>query len=347
MAAEFIAPSIASSLMLRSPWIPLTTGLSIVALGGVFALFIPETLHQEPVDGLMEPVEELSDSSSGLSTVSPPPVKRSLLYKFKKNFISTFDTLRVYASSTLFILIATFLTELFGRQIIDLVMRYISKRFSWSLAQTGFLLSLRALINVILFLAILPGVSYILTSSSSTAYSLPGFRFNLSTASKDIILARFSLVVQITGLFLLAVSAFSSPIGYANQESILPLILAIGGVIVYTLGMGFSAFCRSLISTLVDREHIARLYAVLSIIDTVGTSITGPALAWLYSWGLKLSRKGERNGYLGLPYWGAMVLTAIAGGGIMWVKAPERKDDTVEEENIRTAESDLQAELLM
>lgn len=347
MVAEFISPSVASSLMLRSPWIPLIAGMGILIWGGLFMVFVPETLHKKPVNGSMEHVAELSDSSSSSSAASTSPMKRSLFYRFKTNFVSTFDTLRVYASPILFVLIATFLIQLFSRQVIDLVLRYISKRFSWSLAQTGFLLSLRALINVVLFLAILPGVSFILTSSSKTVYSIPGLRFNLSTASKDIVLARFSLIIQITGTFMLALSAFSSAIGSSNQESLFPLILAIGGLVVYTLGMGFSAFCRSLISTLVDQEHIARLYAVLSVIEIIGASINGPALAWLYSWGLKLSRKGERNGYLGLPFWGAMVLTAIAGGGIMWVKSPERKGDSVEEENIRTAESDLQTELLM
>jgi len=347
MAAEFISPSVASSLMLRSPWIPLVAGMGILILGGLFMVFVPETLHKKPVNGSMERVAELSDSSSGSSAASASPMKRSLFYRFKTNFVSTFDTLRVYASPILFVLIATFLIQLFSRQVIDLVLRYISKRFSWSLAQSGFLLSLRALINVVLFLAILPGVSFILTSSSKTVYSIPGLRFNLSTASKDIVLARFSLIIQITGTFMLALSAFSSAIGGSDQESLFPLVLAIGGLIVYTLGMGFSAFCRSLISTLVDQEHIARLYAVLSVIEIIGASITGPALAWLYSWGLKLSRKGERNGYLGLPFWGAMVLTAIAGGGILWVKSPERKGDGVEEENIRAAESDLQTELLM
>ncbi len=333
--------------MLRSPWIPLIIGFGIVMFGGVFMIFVPETLHKNSINGSTEADAELSDSLSGSSAMSISPMKYSLLEKFKKNFISTFDTLRVYASPTIFVLVATFSIQLFSRQIIDLVMRFISKRFSWSLAQTGFLLSLRALINVILFLAILPGVSYILTSSPSAAYSIPSLRFNLSTASKDLILARFSLVVQIIGVLLLALSAFSSPIGDSSQDNILPLILAIAGIIVYTLGMGFSAFCRSIISALVDQEHIARLYAVLSIIDTVGASITGPALAWLYSWGLKLSRKNQQNGYLGLPFWGAMLLTAMAGGGIMWLKVPERKDDNVEDENIRIAESELQTELLM
>jgi hypothetical protein len=333
--------------MLRSPWIPLFAGIGILIFGGLFMVFVPETLHQKLVNGSMESVEELSDSSSASSAASASPKKRSLLHKFKTNFVSTFDTLRVYASPILFILLATFLIQLFGRQIVDLVLRYISKRFSWSLAQIGFLLSLRALINIVLFLLILPGISYFLTSSSQSAYSIPGLRFNLSTTSKDLVLARFSLIIQIIGVFLLAMSAFSSPIGDSDLQSVFPLILAIGGLIIYTLGMGFSAFCRWLIATLVDQEHIARLYAVLSVIDTVGASITGPVLAWLYSWGLKLSRKGQRNGYLGLPFWGAIVLTAIAGGGIMWIKAPERKDESTREDNIRTAESELQTELLM
>jgi hypothetical protein len=165
--------------------------------------------------------------------------------------------------------------------------------------------------------------------------------------SKDLILARISLIIQIIGTFLLALSAFPSPIGDSNQESPLPITLAIGGLVIYTLGLGFQTFCRSLITTLVDQQHVARLYTVISVIDTLGSSITAPGLAWLYSWGMRLSREGTANSYLGLPFWGAMLFTAIAGGGVMWVKISERKEESPEVDISRIVEDEVRAELLM
>jgi hypothetical protein len=159
------------------------------------------------------------------------------------------------------------------------VLCYISKRFKWSLVQTGLLLSLQALINIILFLAILSGISYILTSLSRSAYSILGLCFHLSTTSKDLILVCISLIIQITDAFLLAVSAFPSAISDSGQETVIPITLAIGGLVIYTLGLGFENFCRSLITTLVDQQHVVRLYAVMSVIDTLGSSITAPGLA--------------------------------------------------------------------
>lgn len=327
MVAGFFSPAIASSLMRRSPWIPLLAGLGILIFSGMFVIFVPETLNRKPINGSIEPVSEILGFSSSPSSLSTSQTAYSLSPKLRKNFVNTWETLQAYASKPLVLLLTTFLIHLLGSQLIELLLRYFSKRFSWSLAQTSFILSLRALINIVLFLVILPGISYILTSSPKTKDSITCFRFNLSTSTKDLALARISLIIQIAGAFFLALSAFPFFIGGSHQETILAAVLAITGLVVYTLGMGFHGLCRSLITTLVDQQHVARLYAVISIIDTLGSSITALGLAWLYSLGMRLSRKSEANGYLGLPFWGTMLITALAGGGVMWFRMPERKAD--------------------
>lgn len=83
------------------------------------------------------------------------------------------------------------------------------------------------------------------------------------------------------------------------------------------------------------------------MIDNLGSSITAPALAWLYSWGMRLSRNGAANGFLGLPFWGAILFTTIAGSGVLWVKFPERKGESPNEDDTRIVEGEVQARLLM
>jgi hypothetical protein len=281
--AELVAPTVASFLMAKSPWIPLILGLGVLIFGTSLIMFIPETIHLRPseTEGLAP------DSSSGHS-------KRGKTDYFTAIKTQTLDAFkRIYESSTvlhslpILLLLITFITEPVGRQASDLSIRYISKRFSWTLRQTGFLASLRALVNIILLLGILPALSYYLTE-----------RLHFSSQTKDLSLARYSAVMLFIGSLIFA----SSPnIG-----------LAIIGLVIYTLGGGFVSLTRSLITTLVDKEHIARLYAAIAVVEVISSLAAGPSLAALYAAGLKL--KGP---WLALPYF-ALATICFTGGFGVW-----------------------------
>jgi membrane protein YqaA with SNARE-associated domain len=81
------------------------------------------------------------------------------------------------------------------------------------------------------------------------------------------------------------------------------------GLIVYTLGTGFPPIIRSLVTFLVESHHesktsdIARLYALISVLEGIGSLLAGPGMAWAF-------QLGER--WLGLPYGLAAMLFAIA-----------------------------------
>jgi hypothetical protein len=276
MAAEVFAPSIASALMLRDPWIPMFIGNAVVVLGSACMIFVPETFNRKPVNGSVE----MTNIDSNSSSCSSPDLKHPILSRIRATCFEIIDNIRTHASIPVLLLLATFFSQLLSRQTFDLIMRYISKRFSWTLAKTSFLLSLRASssrcelpplvasfllslragINVILFVAVLPFLSRILTSSLRMPGRFPTFNFNLSTSSKDLLLARLSLLLYALGAPFLGLSAFPSLIGDSDKETFLPITIAITGLIVYTLGMGYSAFCRSLVTTLVDQRHVARPY---------------------------------------------------------------------------------------
>lgn len=240
--------------------------------------FVPETVRQKPN----------SDSRDTTINSEESPKSLTVLSKLKSDFIANIDALRRTASISLVLLLLTFLIQLQGQPAVDLTQRYISKRFSWTIAQTGPLISLRALINLILFLAILPLVSHILTSPTKNRYVPQALRFNLSTQAKDLLLARLSIILQIVGVSFVGLSAFRSPAGSDDGETAFPILLAIMGLIVFTFGTGFSALCRSLITALVDEQHVARLYSIIAVVETIGSLIMAPMLAGLYAWGLRL-----------------------------------------------------------
>jgi len=282
--AELIAPSVASFLMAKSPWIPLLVGLSTLVFGTGLILLIPETLNRRvSADGL------IPDSSFKHSAARKD--KSSIFSATKDQIIDAFK--RVYEATTvlhslpILLLLITFIADPVSGFALDLSLRYISKRFGWELRQTAFLLSLRAFISLALLLAILPGWSFYLTE-----------RLHFSSKAKDLSLARYSATLLVIGALIFATS---------------PTIgLTITGLVIYTLGGGFGSLSRALITTMVDKEHIGRLYSAIAVVEIVTNLAAGPSMAGLYAVGLKL--KGP---WLALPFY-ALTLTVFMAGLGVW-----------------------------
>lgn len=282
LAAELFAPSVASALMIRSPWIPLILGQCLIILGGSFAIFIPETVHLRisPTSGMLvkAPQSKRDLSPSG-------KIDRTSFYTTAKSKI--LDSLQQIRSATsvlhslpIVLLLLTFVSAPFAKQSVDLSVRYISKRFAWKLREAGLLLSLRAFINIILLFAILPLLSKLLMEY-----------FNFSSRRKDLFLSKISIVILGIGGVMIA----SPTIG-----------MTITGLIVWTLGTGFPSLTRSLITTLVDKQHIARLYSMIAVCETLAALISGPMLNGLYSLGIN---KG--GSWIGLPFYCLSVICAL------------------------------------
>jgi hypothetical protein len=82
-------------------------------------------------------------------------------------------------------------------------------------------------------------------------------------------------------------------------------------MMVWTLGTGFGSLARSLITTFVDKEHVARLYAAVAVVESCAALAAGPTLPALYSLGLKL--KGP---WVGLPFFCLAVISFVSGLGV-------------------------------
>jgi hypothetical protein len=93
------------------------------------------------------------------------------------------------------------------------------------------------------------------------------------------------------------------------------------GLVVYTLGTGFVPVVRSLITSLAESHHasetsdIGRLYAVIAVMEGVGSLVAGPGMAIAFRAGMKI---GEA--WLGLPFLVATLLFGGVAGVLFWVK---------------------------
>jgi len=290
--------------MTRSPWIPYFLGLVVLAAGASGIILVPENMTPRVTPSPSS--FSLTGTEQDLDGQAPSTLVGRLCHIAKRRYANFHAATSILHSPAILLL---------QIQAISLCVRYVSKRYSWTISEANFLQSLRAGVNIFLLLAILPLLSHFLTSTpkSNTATSrlshvLRPFQCGLPTRNKDLILARVSLAFLIMGFALLAFS---------------PTVpLAITSMVVFTLGTGFSSLCRSLITTLVDQQHVGRLYAAISVVETVGGFAGGPILAGLFAWGLRMSGRGDGPGsdlWMGAPYWGLSIMCLVTGSSVLFV----------------------------
>jgi hypothetical protein len=81
----------------------------------------------------------------------------------------------------------------------------------------------------------------------------------------------------------------------------------------YTLGTGFTPAARSLVTTMVDPSHVGLLYTTISVLDTLGGLVAGPAVSFAFRKGLRLG-----GPWIGLPFLvSAGLFVAVAA--VVWV----------------------------
>ncbi|KAJ4367023.1 hypothetical protein N0V83_007553 [Neocucurbitaria cava] len=143
-----------------------------------------------------------------------------------------------------------------GKQALHILLQYVSKRFSVSIAEAGMLFSIKAVVVIVLYLAILPGLQRGLHGSQSKI---------------TIRIARASIVFLTVGVAMM---------GLAWNVSVL-----IPGLVIYALGFGFPITVRSLLSTLATTHDlpIPVVFSGMAIFETAGSFIGATALTGAFT----------------------------------------------------------------
>ncbi|KAI0471545.1 major facilitator superfamily domain-containing protein [Xylariaceae sp. FL0804] len=282
LVADLFVPPLASFLMSKDPWIPLLLAVLCQSICVVIALGVPETLPL-PDDALSSGVcstsSTIASSSDADGLFKPGSEWKSRIQQFRQSFDF------VIRDASVFALVFTFLISKVGRQATNVLFQYVSKKYGWTLSQAGLLVSLRAGVNIALFTVILP--------------FMINFAFkNASAPSRDLWIGKISIVLLMMGAFIM----------FASETAVLMCI----GLVISALGMGFAPIIRSLVTFLVESHHasstsdIGRLYALISVMEGVGSLVSGPAMAWAFGAGMELGRD-----WLGLPFGIAGLLFAL------------------------------------
>lgn len=291
MIGNLGSPIIAGWMMERTgPWPVMWISLFGFATVGYAIHLIPET----------RPAAQASlDTMTDESTISTAAHYRP---RQLKEFLSLIKL------PSLVLLLVTMLT-LFPITLstYQFMIIFASRRYQISTSQTGFLSFFYGFSVIVVIIAILPGVSKLL-SSPKTPKAL---RFSNSN-KRDLFLARVSSVILLLGSLCLAVS---------------PNVSAFtGGLVLLSLGSGWGSYARSLCALYVDSAHRTQLYSITSLIETAGMIYAQPMLAGLFGLGMDLG-----GFWIGLPYLGCVCFCAASLGLLLLVRlpAPEGGDNHV------------------
>jgi hypothetical protein len=105
------------------------------------------------------------------------------------------------------------------------------------------------------------------------------------------------------------------------------------GLIITTLGTGYTLLTRSLLTSLVEKHHIATLYNTMAVLETIGTVVAGPIMAGTFRWGLEMG-----GGWIGMPFLCAGVMFGTAAVVVWIVRLGKGRGDEEEESGLGQSE---------
>ncbi|PGH19271.1 hypothetical protein AJ80_04138 [Polytolypa hystricis UAMH7299] len=293
MASDFVSSLATSWLMRYNPWVPMFIGWSLVVIGLLPAFALPETMESLPMkkeSGYDYELEQLRSDSEDTSTPTEETYKHTGgLHGLKAKIQSKLAPFAfIYSNRHLLILLSSFVVYRLSRGTYWFLVQYISNRYGWTIADANLLVSLKSILTVALFVAILPGISWVLVS-----------RLHYHIREKDLILAKASIIFLLAGTLTMGIAP--------------SIVFMIIGLVVQTLGIGFVFLTRSLATTMVSRDQTARLYTFIEILQGLGLIIASPLMTSFFTVGL------EAGGFwVGLPWIIAAVLFGITAA-LLWI----------------------------
>ncbi|PTU19621.1 hypothetical protein P175DRAFT_0503160 [Aspergillus ochraceoroseus IBT 24754] len=324
MGADFVSSAASSWLMVLNPWIPLLIGYSVVIVGMLFALSLPETKNAFPARATEPPTEvELGhlspdgdtkglsggklaeDSRSGSDDTEDPTFatgakKRPFLASLRmviRSYLTPYAF--IFRARRILLLLTAFLVYRLSRGSSWFLIQYISTRYNWTLAEANFLISFKPALTIPLFLLILPMISrYLLRTMKSN--------------KKDLLLARASIIFLAVGTLGIGLSP--------NIAMLIPSLL------IQTSGSGFVYLTRSLVTTLVHREETARLFTVIEVLQSIGNVIASVSITTVFQIGLELG-----GPWIGIAWMMTATAFCLVGVAIWTFRVPSVAHDKLDD----------------
>lgn len=296
-------------MMTYSVWMPILVSPAIMSLGGLLVCVVPETLEtrQRLFNNVRRKVTPNIPTgpllSCGAFTSSPEAsVTPSRWSRLRESVSSTIHMLK--CCDIIALIPAASLTIPVATVTIGIMLRYIPIRYSWTLDQTGMVLGVRTGLNILVLLIFLPVLSNSLLSRQDDR-------------DRDMVLARISALLLVAGQAVFACAP--------------NVATACAGLVVLTLGTGLPSLCRAVLTRLVGRESVGRLFGVLAACEMAGFLCCGVGFGAVFQAGLGrgLGPGGEpqSDGWLSLVFYVATVVYVLCASLLWLVRKAFGRDD--------------------
>ncbi|EXJ67441.1 uncharacterized protein A1O5_09454 [Cladophialophora psammophila CBS 110553] len=286
--SKVIGPVVAATLMRFDPWLAVYLGLALLVITVMLVATVPETIHLQAAAGHDGAGAHQEDQIAA----SPIESQRGNSSTWRQ--LNLRRLIKVWSDWRLVFIAITYPFRLVCYALSDLLQRYVSDRYGWTLADATLIYSLQAVGAGLVLFTLLPMIS-----------ARIDVRYAFSAIQKNVVLSRASL-------FVLAV-AFAV-IGLAPHPAVMVV-----GLLLETLSTGFPATLRALATALIDADDKGRVFSVLAIAETLSVMLAYPFTATLFNIGL---RRGGGS-WLGLPY-DVISVAAALGCAVMCLLRFER-----------------------
>lgn len=272
-----LGPALASATMTLVLWLPFLLGIILLLLAVPMISLLPD----HPGLGASDPSATLADEQSRPLISSPLLKAQSTETTAFQAIIKRARTLKSMVAShprnLILLFISFFLTSLASSDT-KLLPQYISKRYEWTFAAAGYLISGKAVVNFVLLTVIVPSLLKSRHASGSTVSS---------SRSSDQANQRYALACLTFSVF----GAFA--IGLAARVWFL-----FPSLLVYALGSALPVFTLSLLKSptifpnhdgdLKTTDTETHLFSLVMMIKTLGSLIGAPLMAILWVRGIGL-----------------------------------------------------------
>lgn len=292
---NLLGPALASASMTLLLWLPFWIGITLLVVSIPIISLLPDRTTAK--DRLDEQSQPLLSSPLLKAQDSGPTILRSV--------IDRFHALRAVLTShprNFSLLLACFLLASLASSDTKLLVQYISKRYGWTFASAGYLLSGKAVVNFVLLTVVVPRILRAAAGSSSGSSPGAADRINFR-------LAKLCFGVSILGAAAIAVSA--------------AIWVLVPALFVYALGSALPIFTLSLLKSPAicssrapdgDRETPSPgadaetpIFSIVMLVKTLGSLLGAPLMAFLWVRGIGLG-----GAALGMPYFVSAGCYAVA-----------------------------------
>lgn len=304
---RLLTPVLAAYTMTINLWLPFWIGVGVYLVALPVVMLLPDTRkHYTSSAGprsldvpfapgerqsLLHSDERAEDVVLNDPERSTSPKRSGFTGQLKRGIsqvkIELHDYLKLFRSSrNIALCLLIFLVTSLSDNNLNVLLQYVSNRYGWTISQAAYLFSLKAAVNVLLYMFIVP---------VSLAYLVS--RWGFTSVHANFWAQKASIVLLCLG---------SLAIGLSFN-----IRLLIASLVVYSLGWGISVFNLSLLThaafEILDEEHTGRIYSVMGFFETIGSLVGVPLMAGTWALGIKIGGFG-----LGLPFFICAGLYAAA-----------------------------------